>query len=257
MKKSGAGIIEYGLILLLVVIVTIASWSKISTVARNLTGLSLTKVNTHPTQSNTSSDELAALIKKIKAMIAKLDKNSPNYIKDRTDTTGALGGAFAKYGGSNAMLDLLRTFAAKDGHPLSETEANACAGNMSACETLMTVTDFSWSTPVAMSSVYNGGKITVSFKYTYSYVNNSGELVSAILDQGAYVQKEQNAGSTGKTYGSFLNAYMDKTYSKDDFTGSAVDVQTKIDDYLSGTNCELSKSDSQYVNFAQHSSAKK
>lgn len=254
MRKRGMGVVEYSLILLLVAIVAVVFWGKLSSSATYLVGLSSTKENHAPSLINPPKDDLAALIAKIKAQIDALDKNSSDYNQKRIDATGSLGGAIAKYGATDAMLDLIRLLAAKDGNTV---DAKACAANMSSCTTLMTVTDFSWSTPSAMTSVYNGGKITVSLKYAYSYVDNNGKIVNSTIDQGAYIQKEQNASSKGQTYGSFLNAYMDKTYPDSNFTGSATNVQKNIDDYLNGKNCELSKDDSQYVSFANHSVVKK
>lgn len=254
MEKRGTGLVEYGLILLFVAIITVVFWNKISGSGKYLAGLSATKVNTAPVGNPIPVDDLAALIAKIKAQIDALDKKAPDYNQKRIDTTGALGGAIAQYGATDALIDLIGQLAVKDGN---KVDAKACAANMSSCTTLMTVSDFSWSTPSAMTSVYNGGKITVSLKYTYSYVNNDGKIVNSTIDQGAYIQKEQNASLKGQTYGSFLNTYMDKTYPDSSFTGSATSVQKNIDDYLNGKNCELSKEDSQYISFANHSVVKK
>lgn len=258
MKKRGMGIIEYSLILAMAVIVTIAFWGKISDSVKYLASLSSVKVKPPSTVITPPVDPTAALIANVKAMINALNINSPNYPQNRIDTTGSLGKIIAAHPElSGTLIGLIQDLAAKDGNKLSDSDAKACIANMSSCPTLMTVTDFSWSTPSAMTSVYNGGKITVSLKYTYSYVNNQGEIVNSVLNQGAYIQKEQNASSQGKTYGSFLNSYMDKTYPKSSFTGSAVNVQANIDNYLTGKNCELSKDDSQYVSFANHSATKK
>lgn len=258
MKKRGMGIIEYSLILAMAVIITIAFWGKISNAATYLASLSAAKIKPASTVNPPPVDTSATLIANVKAMIDALDKNSPNYIQKRIDATGSLGELIAAHPElSGALSGLIQELAAKDGNRLSDSDASACVANMSSCSTLMTVTDFSWSTPSAMTSVYNGGKITVSLKYTYNYLNNQGKIVNATLDQGAYIQKEQNANSKGQTYGSFLNTYMDKTYPDSSFTGSAASVQKNVDAYLEGKNCELSKEDSQYISFANHSASKK
>lgn len=258
MKKRGMGIIEYSLILAMVVIVTVAFWGKISESGKYLLSWSSVKVNPKPPAYNPPVDDIATLIAKVKAKIDALDKNSSDFNDKRIDATGSLGELIAAHPElSGTLSGLIQELAAKDGNKLTDKEASACAANMSSCTTLMTVSDFSWSTPSAMTSIYNGGKITVSLKYTYSYVNNQGKIVNTTLDQSAYIQKEQNANSKGQTYGSFLNAYMDKTYPDSSFTGSAATVQKNIDNYLEGKNCELSKDDSQYISFANHSAAKK
>lgn len=248
MKKSGINVIEFTLIAVLAVFVTIAFWNKISDMAINLTGLSSVKT------ANAGS-----VMDRVKSALSNLNKNSSNYLDKRVETAGMLGQLIAQYKESkdsdlyNEICDLLRSLAGKDGNKLSDNDVGSCISSPSSCSTLMTITKFSWSSSVNMNNTYGGGKIPATLNYNYSYVNDKGILVNSTLKQNVEIQKEQNESKEGQKYSSFLNNYMDTKYSNSAFTGSAVNVQAQINDYLSGTNCELSKSDSEYVNFSGHS----
>lgn len=247
MKKLAVSTIEFVLIGAFVAIVTIVFWGKISGGIINLAGLSSVKV------SSTST---------IKSAISGLDKNSPDYLTKRIETAGMFGSLIAQSKSTgqptlSELASLLKSFAPDEN--LTDAQANACVSSPSTCSTLMTVTDFDWSTSVNMNSVYaqgdsKGDKIPVTLNYKYTYVDNNGNLVKdSTLSQSAEIQKEQNASHHDQPYSSFLNDYMSNTFDEDNFTGSAASVQKQINSYMTGTNCKLSKSDSEYVNFSQHS----
>lgn len=259
MKKSTAQtIMETLLIGALVAIVTIVAWKLFANSSLNLARLTTTTAKT--TKETPPSEPLNVLFDNLKSKLSEFEKDRTNLSK-RVETAGALGQLLAQCKSTSPMCsgstyDLLIEAIQKMASPKT-ADTKACISNPQSCTALMTITDFSWSAgnsekSLNMSSTYSGGKIPVTLNYTNTYVGANGQLVTETINQLSYVQKEQNADSVGKTYDSFLNTYMDSKFDKSSFTGSGAQVQSNIDAYLSGKNCELSKSDSKYVDFANH-----
>ena len=240
MNRKAQGIIEIALIAMLVAVVVFGGWKLFGKLGQNVASLSAVKVN------NSAAEALVAKIK-------GLNKSDPDYIQQRIETSGALGQLIAKYKNSNTGLQALITEGLKGLDPDVDTEA--CIASPSSCTALSTISDFSWklgssTNPMPLSSTYNGKKIPVTLTYTYSYVDDSGKLVSdEKIVQDAYVQKEQNAAYKNQTFSSFLTKYMNSKFTDSAFTGASDDVQANLDSYLTGRNCVLSKSDTEDVDF--------
>lgn len=247
MAKRKANVMEVALIGAFAAVVLFFGWQIISKIPMNLLGMSTS--NTTEYSGKGLWDILQDKLNALKTPTTDWD--------NRAETAGIIGKLIAEYKktGKPSLAELkqaLITLASKTPPGISDAEAGSCVSSPSSCTTLMTVSDFNWVANVDMNSNYPGGKIPVTLTYTYTYVNDNGDLVSATIVQNAEIQKEQNASHKGSSYSSFLRSYMDAKYNDNLFTGSAKNVQSQINDYLTGKNCELSKDDSQYIDFSGH-----
>ena len=248
MRKHNARVIEVFLIGAFVAIITVTFWGKISPAIISLVDLSSTKKPT--------------LIEQIKSALKGVNRNS-DYVTNRVETVGLLGKLIAQYNNSdpkdpdllNEIIALMQDLAEADGNTLSSGDAQACVTSPSSCTTLMTVTDFDWSAsnPNNTYSDSDGKKpIYGNFNYDVTYLDDEGNLQTMNIAQGVKIQKEHLTNYINQGYTEFevLSQYMPTAYSDLDFTGSAASVQKKLNSYMDSKDCELSKSESDYVCFS-------
>lgn len=255
-KNSAQGLIEILLISALVMVTAVVVWGLYSKKTTELANLSTVKTKNATNKADDSSfaDRLAKY------------KNNLNDSRLRVEVAGAIGKLIAQYKQSNddslraLIASCLSQLSEADGNTISDNKIDSCISQPSTCDTLATITDFNWKSlnpESALSSTkcssYDS-PLPMDFSYTNSYINDNGEVVQEVLKQSVRIQKEQyqTAEYSGMYLNEFLNSYMATKFSDDLFTGSAVSVQEIINSYLTGTNCELSKSKSQYIDFANH-----